>query len=62
MTLPVKDHLRAVLPAETFREVSPRYLEEPRGRYVGEVGLLLAPATVGEVSIILRAANDTATP
>ncbi|MCK4712523.1 MAG: FAD-binding oxidoreductase, partial [Marinosulfonomonas sp.] len=36
---------------------APRYLEEPRGRYKGTAGLLLAPATVDEVSTILRACN-----
>ncbi|MEM6275399.1 MAG: FAD-binding oxidoreductase [Pseudomonadota bacterium] len=62
MNLPVEKHLRSVLPPESFREVSPRYLEEPRGRYTGEVGLLVAPETVEEVSSILRAANEMGTP
>ncbi|MEM9344394.1 MAG: FAD-binding oxidoreductase [Pseudomonadota bacterium] len=51
------DSLRAALPAATFRPVEPRYLEEPRGAHHGHAGLILAPATVDEVSTIVKAAN-----
>ncbi|TCP41696.1 FAD-binding oxidoreductase [Rhodovulum marinum] len=59
MLTPVTDafaaDLRARLPEATFREMTPAYLEEPRGRYRGQGGLLLAPGTVEEVAEILRA-------
>jgi len=47
--------LRAVLPKATFRPLSAKYLQEPRGRFVGVSGLLLTPANVDEVAIIVRA-------
>lgn len=50
------DDLRGKLPAATFRDLEPRYLEEPRGRWAGADGLLLAPATVEDVSLIVKAA------
>ncbi|MBK1636829.1 FAD-binding oxidoreductase [Rhodovulum adriaticum] len=49
------DQLRATLPPATFREMTPAYLEEPRGRYQGQGGALLAPATTPEVAAIVRA-------
>ncbi|MGC9419986.1 MAG: FAD-binding oxidoreductase [Rhodovulum sp.] len=59
MLTPVTDafaaDLRARLPEAVFREMAPAYLEEPRGRYRGQGGLLLAPGTVEEVAEILRA-------
>ena len=51
------DALRAGLPQACFRQIEPRYLEEPRGRYQGVGGLLLAPATAQETSVIVRACN-----
>lgn len=45
------------LPKGTLRPVAQRYLEEPRGRYHGQAGAVACPATVDEVSVILRAAN-----
>jgi FAD/FMN-containing dehydrogenase len=48
--------LRAALPAPAFRELAARYLEEPRGRWAGREGLLLAPATTEEVATVVRAA------
>ena len=44
----------AVAPG-TLRTVEPRYLEEPRGRWTGIGGAVACPATVGEVSAIVRA-------
>lgn len=49
--------LQARLPHACFRAVEPRYLEEPRGRYIGQAGLLLAPATAVEVAAIVQACN-----
>ncbi|MEM9583485.1 MAG: FAD-binding oxidoreductase [Pseudomonadota bacterium] len=53
--------LAAALPPATFREITPAYLEEPRGRYKGQDGLLLAPANVKEVATIIRACNAAKT-
>ncbi|HDR29555.1 FAD-binding oxidoreductase [Rhodovulum sp.] len=59
MLNPVTDafaaELRARLPAACFRDLTAAYLEEPRGRYRGQGGLLLAPGTVEEVAEIVRA-------
>jgi len=59
---PLIDALRACIPATCFRAIEPRYLEEPRGRFTGCAGLVLAPATVGEVSEIVRACGRFRTP
>ena len=53
----LRDTLAAALPKATFRDLTPAYLEEPRGRYKGADALLLAPATAKEVSTILKACN-----
>lgn len=50
--------LRAQLPDSTFRPVAPHYLEEPRGVFSGVPGLVLAPASAREVSVILKGANQ----
>ncbi|TCP62290.1 FAD/FMN-containing dehydrogenase [Rhodovulum bhavnagarense] len=47
--------LHTRLPASSFRELSPAYLEEPRGRYHGQGGALLVPSTTDEVAEIVRA-------
>ena len=49
--------LRGQLPAATFRDLAPRYAEEPRGVMRGRPGLVLAPATTDEVATIIRAAG-----
>ncbi len=49
--------LRAALPAAAFRELTPAYLEEPRGRYAGSGGLLVAPASAEEIAVVVKAAN-----
>lgn len=54
--------LGAVLPGAAFREVSPAYLEEPRGRWIGQAGVLVAPGTVEEVAAAIRAAGDARVP
>lgn len=57
MLNPVSDQFRAQLaanlPAAAFRELTPSYLQEPRGRYVGAGGLLVAPATTAEVATVI---------
>jgi FAD/FMN-containing dehydrogenase len=51
-------HLRCVLPADAFRQVTPKYLEEPRGRYAGSNALLIAPANTNDVATVVRASNE----
>ncbi|MCU0910720.1 MAG: FAD-binding oxidoreductase [Rhodobacteraceae bacterium] len=47
--------LAEVLPPAAFRALSAGYLEEPRGRWRGAAGLVVAPATVEEVALTVRA-------
>ena len=54
--------LRALLPDAAFREASARYLQEPRGRWSGQAGVLLAPATVEEVAQVVRLAHESRVP
>jgi len=49
----MEPRLRAALPPRAFRELEPRYLEEPRGRWSGQGGLLLAPGSTDEVATIV---------
>ena len=50
--------LRAALPQGTLEEASARYLEEPRGLYAGQSGVLARPRTVEEVATIIRIAGQ----
>ncbi len=54
--------LREQLPEACFRPVEPRYLEEPRGRFHGRAGAVLAPASVAEVSAIVTEAARARVP
>ena len=54
--------LRDQLPPDTFRAAEPRFFEEPRGRYHGSAGVVLAPRTVEEVSRIVAACNAHRVP
>lgn len=54
--------LRAGLPEGTIREVDPRYLEEPRGRWQGQAGCLAVPASAEEVASVVRLAADARVP
>ncbi|WP_412562097.1 FAD-binding oxidoreductase [Thalassobius sp. MITS945101] len=56
------DALRPDLDPRCFRDVTPNYLEEPRGRWQGQAGAVLAPATTAEVATILRAAHAAKVP
>ncbi|MHC0053297.1 FAD-binding oxidoreductase [Actibacterium sp. D379-3] len=47
--------LRASLPEAAFRPLTDTYLEEPRGRYRGQGGLLVAPGSTAEVATVVRA-------
>lgn len=50
--------LRACLPEQDFRPLTPAYLEEPRGLFRGQGGLLVAPSSVDEVSQVVRLCNE----
>ncbi|MEM9351248.1 MAG: FAD-binding oxidoreductase [Pseudomonadota bacterium] len=54
--------LQGLLPSAVFRDASAQYLEEPRGRYRGEAGVVLAPSTTEEVALIVRAAAEARCP
>ena len=57
MLNPADDRLARMLPQGVLREVSDRYLDEPRGRFHGQAGLLAAPRDVDEVAAIVRACH-----
>ena len=46
----IEDQLRVGLPEAAFRPLTPLHLEEPRGRYHGRGGSLIAPQPVEQVS------------
>ena len=52
------DRLRGTLPAAAIRTVEPRYLEEPRGKWRGHAGVVVAPASTEEVATAIRAAAE----
>ncbi len=54
--------LRMVLPDEVIRPVEPRYLEEPRGQFTGQAGVLALPRTAEEVSVLIREAGAARVP
>ncbi|QBF32931.1 FAD-binding oxidoreductase [Thalassococcus sp. S3] len=47
--------LRQVIPEDVIRHADARYLEEPRGRWAGQAGLVLAPTQTEQVAEIIRA-------
>ncbi|WP_299415155.1 FAD-binding oxidoreductase [uncultured Sulfitobacter sp.] len=50
--------LRAALPDGTLHETTARYLEEPRGRYAGQAGVLAKPRDAQQVATLVRMAAD----
>ena len=54
--------LRAQLPDDVLRAPEPRHLEEPRGRYAGQGGLLALPRNTDQVATLIRAANAARVP
>lgn len=50
-----KEKLSNKLPKECFRPFSAIYSEDPRGAVEGQEGLVIAPKTVHEVSIVVKA-------
>ncbi|MEO1154079.1 MAG: FAD-binding oxidoreductase [Pseudomonadota bacterium] len=61
MLNPVSEDLIAALKARlapaAFRETAPHYLEEPRRRYHGQAGVVVAPGAVDEVAAVVQAAQ-----
>ncbi|MDQ2092052.1 FAD-binding oxidoreductase [Marimonas arenosa] len=50
--------LRSHISEAAIRTVEPRYLEEPRGKWQGQAGVVVAPANTEEVAAAIRAAGD----
>ncbi|MCX8952010.1 FAD-binding oxidoreductase [Ruegeria sp. NA] len=54
--------IRSKLGDQVLRPVTDRYLEEPRGRYAGQAGLLALPRTTEEVSVLVQVASEMRVP
>lgn len=52
------DRLRAALPEDTIRPPQATHLEEPRGRYRGQGGVLALPRSTDEVATLIRLAAE----
>ncbi|UWR23423.1 FAD-binding oxidoreductase [Sulfitobacter sp. S190] len=52
------NRLDAALPAGTIGRAEARHLEEPRGRYAGQAGLLARPRTAEEVATLVKHAAE----
>ncbi|GGE50586.1 FAD-binding oxidoreductase [Actibacterium pelagium] len=50
--------LKEKLPEHLFRPLAPSYLEEPRGRYVGQAGAIIAPENTDQVAEVVRLCNE----
>lgn len=55
MLNPADERMVAVLPEGVLREVRPGDLDEPRGRLLGQAGLVAAPRDVEECAAVVRA-------
>ncbi|SEK24958.1 FAD/FMN-containing dehydrogenase [Roseovarius azorensis] len=53
--------LRERLPAHSFRDATPAYLEEPRGRWAGQ-GVVIAPDSTDDVAEVVRACTQARVP
>jgi FAD/FMN-containing dehydrogenase len=54
--------LAAIVPPQAIRDVSPAYLEEPRGRWQGQAIAIVAPSSAAEVAAVLGLCAQTGTP
>ena len=52
---PADRRLAARLPQGVLREMAPAYVEEPRGRFHGQAGLVAAPRDAEEAAAVIRA-------
>jgi len=48
--------LRAAIPGGRFAAAEARHLQEPRGRYAGQAGLVATPRSAQEVAALIRVA------
>lgn len=55
---PADERFAARLPAGVLRDITPAYLEEPRGRYAGRAGLVAAPHDTDEAAAVIRACAE----
>ncbi|WP_299043053.1 FAD-binding oxidoreductase [uncultured Tateyamaria sp.] len=62
MTADTAEALCAVLPKDRFSQADDAHLQEPRGRYHGQAGLLARPRSTEEVARLVRAAADLRVP
>lgn len=62
ITSDIETAFRALLPEDRFDAAGPSYLEEPRGRYAGQAGLLARPQSTAEVSRLVSKASQTRVP
>lgn len=60
--IPADAALAARLPQGVLRDPAPAYLEEPRGRWLGQAGLIAAPRDTGECAAIIRACAEARVP
>ncbi len=58
----LESRLRKTLPEAVFRPLTPGYLEDPRGTFKGQEGLLLAPGNAEETADIVKACNVAQVP
>ncbi|MEM8980381.1 MAG: FAD-binding oxidoreductase [Pseudomonadota bacterium] len=56
------ESLHKAVPPDRFDEAGPSYLEEPRGRYAGQAGLLVKTRSTNEVAALVKAANTARVP
>ncbi|MBY6139392.1 FAD-binding oxidoreductase [Leisingera daeponensis] len=56
------DRLSGLLPEGVLRLPEPRYLEEPRGSFQGQAGVLALPQNAEQVSTLIREANAARVP
>ena len=54
--------LRALLPEKAFREDVTPYVEELRGSYRGQAGVVVAPGSTAEVSAVMALAHEARVP
>ncbi|WP_299554209.1 FAD-binding oxidoreductase [uncultured Tateyamaria sp.] len=54
--------MRATLPEDRFAAADAAHLQEPRGRYSGQAGLLALPRTTDDVATLVRKASDMRIP
>lgn len=57
VTTELENQLRNALPLKAFPNANPRYLTEPRGRFQGKPGFVIAPETTKQVSYVVEKAH-----